>query len=244
MSCRYKMTIAYDGYDYAGFQAQSGYKTIEDELNKAFQLWLGQTIKITASGRTDKEVSAWGQVVHFDLTNFIEPAGIMRALNSFLPLAIRVKKIVKVSGSFHARFSAQKKEYRYYINPNLEDTRFYRQAPSFKALDFEAIKQALDLLVGTHNFKGFASAQIDSRKDTVKTIYEASLHRSGSLYYLKFVGSGFLKYQIRRMVGALIDIGYHKHSPDFISLVLEKADPKLSHRIVPGRGLVLVKVMY
>lgn len=243
-SYRYKATIAYDGYDYQGFQAQGEAKTIELELIKAFKGWLKLQIKIVGSGRTDKEVHALGQVIHFDLPLEIEPRGIKRALNSFLPIDIRILEVEEVTLDFHARFSALNKEYRYKINLVGEDVFSYRYAPYIPNLDVERMIEATKLLVGKHNFRGFCSAEVDPRKNFWKTIFKIEVIREEKFITFCFLGDGFLKYQIRRMMGILIDIGQHKCSIDKINLVLEKQDPRLSHRVAPGCGLTLYKVTY
>lgn len=241
---RYKVILAYDGYDYQGFQAQEGAKTIEGELNIAFKKWLKEDIKIVGSGRTDKEVHANGQVIHFDLKNKIEPLGVKRALNSFLPIDIRIKDAVIVDNDFHARFSAKQKEYRYKINYKEEDVFSYRYAPYIPNLDLDAMIAASKLFIGTHNFKGFCSAEIDPRKDCNKTIFDIKASIDEKYIVFSFIGNGFLKYQVRRMMGILIDIGQHKCDQSKIQLVLEKKDPRLSHRVAPGCGLTLYEVKY
>ena len=244
MSTRYKATIMYDGYDYYGFEKQGDLKTIELSLNKAFILWLKEDVKIVGSGRTDKKVSAKGQVIHFDLPSYIKPSGVKMALNSFLPLDIRIVKVEVKGINFHARFSAVKKEYRYTINVGKEDAFSYRYAPVFHNLDLAVLEEALKLFIGKHNFRGFASAQVDQRKDFNKTIYEAYLKRKGKFITIHFIGNGFLKYQVRRMVGILIDIAYHKFTKEKIIEIFNSGDPKISHRVAPGEGLVLYKVYY
>ena len=241
---RYKAIVSYDGYSYLGFQAQEGYETIEGELNLAFTNWLHKEIKVVGSGRTDKEVHALGQVIHFDLDSEIEPDGVMRALNSFLPVDIRILEVTRVANDFHARFDAKKKEYRYRFSLKDNDVFSYRYAPYFKGLDYELMLEASKQFLGTHNFKGFCSADIDPNKDLNKTIYEINLIKEKDFMIFSFVGNAFLKYQVRRMVGLLIEIGRHKEKPTKIKEVLEKQDPKLSHKVAPGCGLTLYKVWY
>ena len=116
--------------------------------------------------------------------------------------------------------------------------------PFIYGLDTDKMKEALKLLEGTHDFRGFASSSIDPRKDTVKTIYEASLDVHEDFLVFKFVGTGFLKYQIRRMMGLIIEIGRGKEDVSMVTKVLEAKDPSISHKVAEGRGLYLIKVEY
>ena len=241
---RYKCVIAYDGYEYMGFQIQEDLKTIELEIMNAFKKLLNIDVKIYPSGRTDRYVHAKGQVIHFDLDSTINAEGIKRGLNSFLPQDIHILSCEEVSDDFHARFSAKSKEYRYYINTGEYNPLTIRYMPNITYLDVSKMEDAIKLFIGTHNFKGFASAQIDERKDTVKTIFDAHINKYEDKLEFVFIGTGFLKYQIRRMMGLLIDIGRGFHNKELILEVLDKCDPKISHKVAPGCGLYLFKVNY
>lgn len=238
------MICSYDGYDYMGFQIQKDLPTIERKLVEAFRKLVGVPVKIYPAGRTDRYVHALGQVFHVDLDVSISEAGLKKGLNSFLPESIYIRSVEKVPMTFHARFSAVAKEYRYYINTGEYQPMLSRYMPTIVHLDAEALEEALKLLEGTHDFKGFASASIDTRKSTVKTIYHTQLIRREDLIEIRFVGDGFLKYQIRRMVGLLLEIALHKESKEKIIEVFEKKDPRISHRIADGCGLVLYRVEY
>lgn len=241
---RYKCIVSYDGYDYMGFQIQDDLDTIEFEITKALEKLLNKKIKIYASGRTDRYVHAIGQVFHFDTDINISSIGVKKGLNSYLPDDIYIKDCMIVDDNFHSRFSAKSKEYRYYINTGEYDPLKKRYQISLYNLDVKKMNSAIKLFVGTHDFKGFASASIDERKDTVKTIYEAKINILNDVLEFVFIGSGFLKYQVRRMMGILIDIGLNKMNEDMILEVFNKKDPKISHTIASGCGLVLYKVNY
>ena len=241
---RYKATISYDGYNYMGFQIQHDLPTVELKLKEAIKKMLDVEVTIAASGRTDRYVHALNQVIHFDLERDINPNNLKRGINSFLPEDIYVKKIERVSDDFHARFSAKSKEYHYLINTLDYNPLTYKYMPYIHNLDIDKMDEAIKLFMGTHDFKGFASAQIDKRKDTVKTITEAKIIRYEDKLEFVFIGTGFLKYQIRRMMGLLIEIGLSKETKEKINLVLDKKDPKISHKVAPGVGLYLWKVNY
>lgn len=241
---RYKLVVSYDGYNYMGFQIQNELDTIELELMKAFNRLLNLDVKIYPSGRTDRYVHARGQVCHVDLDIDIPDYGLMKGLNAYLPNDIYIKEVEKVNEDFHARFSAIKKEYRYYINIKEYNPLTIRYLPYIPNLDISKMEEAIKLLVGTHDFKGFASASIDERKPTVKTIYSVELINHGDKLEFIFIGNGFLKYQIRRMMGIIIEIGKGKFDKSKISEILESKNPQDSKYIADGCGLYLEKVYY
>ena len=241
---RYKLTVSYDGYNYMGFQIQNELDTIELELMKAFNKLLNVDVKVYPSGRTDRYVHAKGQVCHVDLDIDIPEYGLMKGLNAYLPNDIYIKEVEKVNDEFHARFSAIKKEYRYYINIKEYDPLTIRYLPYIPNLNLEAMLDAVKLLVGTHDFKGFASASIDERKPTVKTIYSIDIINHGDKLEFIFIGNGFLKYQIRRMMGIIVEIGKGRFIKDKITEILESRNPQDSKYILDGCGLYLEKVYY
>lgn len=241
---RYKCIVAYDGSNYMGFQIQEDLPTIELEIIKAIKAMLNIDVKIYASGRTDRYVHAFNQVFHFDLDNNIPTNGIKKGLNSFLPKDIYIKNVELVDDSFHSRFSAISKEYRYYINVGEYNPLTINYAPNISNLDYDLMNEAIKLLEGEHDFKGFASSSIDPRKSTIKTIYKTEINKRGCYLEFVFIGSSFLKYQIRRMMGLIIEIGRGKENKNMILEVLEKKDPSISHKVADGCGLYLYNVGY
>lgn len=241
---RYKCVVKYDGYNYMGFQIQNELPTIELQIVEAIKKMLGIEVKIYASGRTDRYVHAVGQVIHFDLENKIPAKGLQKGINSYLPDDIYISSCEEVGEEFHSRFSAKSKEYRYYINYKDYNPLTIRYAPNITNLDINKMTEALKLLEGTHDFKGFASASIDPRKETIKTIYSTQLNVYNNYLEFIFVGNGFLKYQIRRMMGLVIEIGRGKETKKMLLDVLEKKDPKISHKVADGCGLYLYQVNY
>lgn len=242
---RYKCIISYDGSNFMGFQIQEDLRTVELEIINALYKVTNQNVKIYPSGRTDRYVHAIGQVIHFDLDKEIPSLGLKKAMNSYLPADIYFKSVELVNMDFHSRFSAKSKEYRYYISKEEYNPlkRNYIAYIPYR-LDYEKMVSAINKLLGTHDFKGFASATIDKRKDTVKTIYEAKINDLGDSYEFIFIGNGFLKYQIRRMMGLIIDIGRGKYDCSLIDEIFTTKDPSISHRIADGSGLYLYKVNY
>lgn len=241
---RIKAIIEYDGSRYMGFQVQDDLPTIELELSNAISRVTGEEVKIYPSGRTDKGVHALGQVIHFDTTKDIKPYGWQRAINTYLPNDISVVSVEIVDESFHSRFSAKSKEYNYLIkirNYSVFDRLYYA---NYKNLDLELMKKAMNKLLGVHSFKGFCSASVDPRKDFQKEIFDAHIESDGDVLRFVFIGTGFLKYQIRRMMGLIIEIGRHKDTLETIDKVFETEDPRISHMKAPAEGLYLVRVNY
>ncbi len=241
---RYKCIVSYDGSGYMGFQIQEELPTVELRIKEAFYKMLQIDIKIYPSGRTDRYVHAMNQVFHFDLNNYIPPMGIKNGVNAYLPKDIYLKNVELVDESFHARFSASSKEYRYYIHTGEYNPLTINYAPNITNLNIAKMKEAIALFEGTHDFKGFASSSIDERKVTVKTIFHTEINQRKEYLEFVFIGNGFLKYQIRRMMGLLIEIGRGKETKEKIIEVLTKKDPAISHKVAEGCGLYLVQVNY
>lgn len=241
---RIKLDIAYDGTNYYGFQHQNNVVNIEDVLLEAIRKIDDSVEKIYGSGRTDRFVHAKGQVVHFDTSKEILEYKWIQAINTFLPEDIKVLKCEYVDSNFHARFSAVKKEYRYYIRHKSFDI-FSRNYMEFiPNLDLEKMSIALKKLEGVHDFRGFCSGQIAKEKDTVKEIYQADMIVHDEYIELVFVGNGFLKYQIRTMVGTLADIATNKKDINIIDEIFETKNPAKSTRVLSGCGLYLMSVTY
>lgn len=238
---RYKMIISYDGTNYKGFQAQINEITIEETLNSCLSQLFKQEIKAVGSGRTDANVHAIGQVVHFDSDKEIKPDNLKNGLNSILPKDIFVKNIEIVDKDFHSRFSAKSKEYRYYIskeyNPIIKNYSAY-----YYNLNVGKMKEAIRYFVGTHDFTSFSFYVLN--KPTIKTIFDAHINEYNDYLEIVFIGDGFLKYMVRIMVGTLIEIGLNKRQPEDIIEIFEKKDRRYAGKTAAANGLFLYKVNY
>lgn len=241
---RIKLIVSYDGSNYYGFQHQDKLPNIEDTILEAIQKIDYNVYKIYGSGRTDRYVHARGQVVHFDSELKIEPHKWAKAINAYLPKDILIKESSLVSETFHARFSAKQKEYRYYIRYKSYDLFMRNYMDFFSNMDLTKIEAGLKLFIGKHDFRGFCSAQIVPLKDTVKEIYEAYMLIHDEYIEIRFIGNGFLKYQVRKMVGTLVDIAIGKKDLEIINRIFATCDPRLSNRVLSGHGLYLEKVTY
>ena len=240
---RVKITIAYDGTNYYGYQHQPGQITVQDTFEDALEVICKERIKTVASGRTDGHVHAKGQVLHFDTVINMKENNWMRALNSLLPLDIRVKEVEFVSDDFHARFSAVKKEYRYYIKLGEYDLFKNNYSAYYEKLNIDEMDKAIKHFIGEHDFLSF-SRYVD-KKPTIKTIYEAKINRlDNDMLEIIFIGNGFLKYMVRIMVGTLIDIGLGKKKESDILKIFDAKDRCKASKTASPNGLFLYKVWY
>ena len=170
---RIKITLAYDGTRYYGYQHQPGKITVQDTFEEALAIITKEKTKTFASGRTDGHVHALGQVLHFDTNIEMKEKNWMRALNSLLPEDIKVKEVEHVSDDFHARFSVVKKEYRYYIKLGEYDVFKNNYSAYYEKLDVDKMKEGIKYFLGEHDFTSY-SRYVD-KKSTIRTIYEASI---------------------------------------------------------------------
>lgn len=239
---RFKMIFSYDGSNFLGSQRQSKGRTVEGEINKALTKIHKKEIIICTSGRTDKGVHAYRQTAHFDSFLEIENKRFIAAINSLLPLDIRIKEIEKVNSNFHARHHAKKKEYLYIITTKYNlFTRNYKTFVKNK-LDVKIMSEALKLFKGRHDFFAFSSYVKD--KPTVKEILEVDLQENGNDIIIKFVGDNFLRHMIRRIVGTLIDIGKGKKDISVIEEIFKTNNKALCGKTAEPNGLYLSKVFY
>lgn len=238
---RYLATVSYDGTAYAGFQKQKNALGIQTVIERAFRLMTQTEIAIHASGRTDKGVHALGQRFHFDSHLRLDNETWLR-VNDRLPLDIRVLSIKQVKDDFHARHDAKSKKYRYVIAKKPSTVFKANYEVYIKNFDIKPVIQALPLLEGTHNFRGFC--QYVTGKNPERTIYQAALKETKTHYIFTFHANSFLKYMVRSMMGTLIEIGTHKLEPDIITKILETYNRKLAGKTAESRGLYLEHVYY
>jgi tRNA pseudouridine38-40 synthase len=243
----YKLVIEYDGTNYSGWQIQPHKKTIQSELEKYLSKIFNHKIKITGSGRTDAGVHALGQVANFKVSGSkakIKASELKKALNSMLDKDIRIKSVSIVPDSFHARFSAKKKTYRYQIaltEPSVFERFYYTYVP-YKLNVSLMRKEAKDLL-GSHDFKCF-QASGRKAKDTVRVIEKVSLLKKGNKLFFTIEGNGFLYNMVRNIVGTLIEIGRGKMPAGSIKKLIKEKDRTKSGPTAKAAGLVLVRVGY
>jgi tRNA pseudouridine38-40 synthase len=243
---RVRLTLEYDGTDFAGFQLQRGERTVQGELEAALTQITGvETIRIFGAGRTDAGVHALGQVAHFDVNWKISEEKIGRALTAYLPPDISVRKAEYVEQEFHARFSATSRTYRYAIlnrpQPSALLTRYVWHVT--KPLRVERMQEAARVLCGTHDFATFG--QPDTRgKSTIRFVDRIVVRPWGPCLLVTVRGNAFLRQMVRSLVGTLVHVGQERLSVDGVSELLSVCDRRACPPIAPARGLCLVRVSY
>jgi len=237
-----KFIISYDGTVYLGSQTQPNGLSVEDKLQEAFKS-LNINTKIILSGRTDRDVHATGQVFNCQLPNFWKNLEKLKSImNKHLPGSIRIKKITEVEDSFHSRFHAKKRVYRYLVSKK-ELSAFNSKYLSFyENINEEKINDAINSFIGTHDFEYFHKKGSD-KDNTVRIIYDAKFYEYKDIYVFKFVGNSYLRSQIRLMVGSLLRVSEGKLSIEDLKAQIRKE--KRVFRIPSSPyGLYLTKVFY
>ncbi len=242
-----KLVVAYDGAAYHGWQRQAdGIDTVQLRFEQAASRVMGHPLNVHGAGRTDAGVHAEGQVANFRTTNMAIPLeGIRRAINSRLPKDIAVRSAVEVGDDFHASLSATGKTYRYRIHVSpARPVMHYRQVCTYhRPLDVEAMHQAGQKLVGTHDFRAFTSSA-ETRQDTVRTIYRCEAAQLGAEVHITVRGSGFLYNMVRIIAGTLIEIGRGRWQADQIDRALAGLDRRQAGPTAPPEGLCMLCVHY
>ncbi|HEY9574881.1 MAG TPA: tRNA pseudouridine(38-40) synthase TruA [Lachnospiraceae bacterium] len=242
---RIKLTVAYDGSNYCGWQVQPNGETIQGLLNWHLSQLLGEEIKTIGASRTDAGVHARGNVAVFDTETKILPEKISYALNARLPQDIRVWESKEVDKSFHPRFAKTVKTYEYCIlNRKFADPlhRLYSYF-CYVPLDVEKMKEAAAYLEGEHDFKSFCTEnpQITS---TVRQIYRIEIEKKEDLIRIEICGNGFLYNMIRIIAGTLMEVGRGKIPPEKIKEILSAKDRNLAGPTARACGLTLKEILY
>lgn len=244
-----KLTVAYDGTDFAGWQIQPGVGTVQGTLASAIGRITGEKVLPQGSGRTDAGVHALAQVATFQTDSVIPAANFVIALNDLLPASIRVLSVQEVPADFHPRKSAQAKTYRY---------RIYRNAicPPLLAryvwhypypLDDNALRQAAPLVEGEHDFTSFAAADPERGREgisNVRRIFSSRWMRESCELIYEVRGNGFLHHMVRNLVGTFVLVGKGTLKPADVTRILEAKDRSAAGATAPASGLYLVNVEY
>jgi tRNA pseudouridine38-40 synthase len=257
MSRNFKLTLAYDGHEFHGWQIQPGKPTIQGTLAETIERITGESVVPQGSGRTDAGVHALAQVASCELASPIPAHGLMTALNDKLPAAIRVLAVEKVSPEFHARHSAKGKTYRYRIDRSAICSPFrahyvwHYAWPLNEALMNEAAQRA----IGEHDFTSFAAsdpdratrireAEEDDEISNVRNIVSSGFRREGDELIYEVRGNGFLHHMVRNLVGTLVEIGKWERPAESFTEILEKKSRSAAGATAPASGLYLVNVEY
>lgn len=245
---RYKMKIAYDGTNFAGFQVQPHAQTIQGEIEKALmKIAKGNFIRIHGAGRTDAGVHAKGQIIHFDYPNRLPAEALLKGLNTLTPNAIAFLESEIVDDSFHSRYLSKGKMYQYRIDNNkVHDpfTRFFTYHHRYK-MDLARTEKALAYFEGTHDFTSFASTHSD-KEDKVRTIYESSveLNQKTNEWIFTFRGNGFLYNMIRVIMGTVIQVADGRRPVEDIPRILDAKDRTAAGPTLDAKGLCMMEVYY
>lgn len=245
MKKRIKLTIAYDGTNYCGWQIQPNGITVEEVLNKALRKLTGEEIFVIGASRTDSGVHAMGNVAVFDTETTIPPDKISVALNQKLPDDIVIVRSEEVNPDFHPRYQNCLKTYEYHIIntripiPTQRLTNYFVSYP----LDIENMKKAASYLIGEHDFVSFCNVRTDV-ENTVRTIENLDVIKTGDQITIRITGNGFLYNMVRIIVGTLIRVGRGYYSPEKVKEILEAKDRKKAGVTAPPHGLMLVEICY
>lgn len=242
---RIKLTVAYDGTNYCGWQIQPNGITIEEVLNKKLSKLTGEDIRIIGASRTDSGVHALGNVAVFDSETGIPPERLAYALNQRLPDDIVITKSEEVPLDWHPRYCNCTKTYEYHIlNAKIQDPtrRLTRYFVSYH-LDLEKMRRAAGYLIGTHDFASFCNVRTNV-EDTVRTIYELSVIEEKDEITIRIRGNGFLYNMVRIIVGTLLRVGRNFYTPEQVEDILEAKDRQAAGVTAPPHGLMLVGIEY
>jgi tRNA pseudouridine38-40 synthase len=242
----YKITVEYDGTDFHGWQRQKNDPTVQAEIETALQKITGQSVTVTGSGRTDAGVHALAQVASFTCETKLDGGALLNALNALLPDTIVIKACRPVDATFHARFSAKRKTYRYrMLNRRLPSALERRYAWHIsRHLDRRAMRTAIRHIVGTHDFSSFEGSG-SPRAHARRTIVRAELwEESSELLLLEIEADGFLRHMVRNIVGTLVAVGLGKIQVDEFKAILLSRDRSRAGATAPPQGLFLVSVSY
>jgi len=247
-----KLLLAFDGTRYAGWQKQKSMQTVQGVIEEKLRIMTGEELCLHGAGRTDAGVHALGMVANYHTGANIPCQGFLKGLNSMLPPDIRVLEASEVAAAFHARIDAKAKTYWYNFNNSaiqFPTERLYA-AHFFADLDFEAMRQGLEHLEGTHDFSSFEGAGSRDRKSSkrgaVRTISEASLEtlKTGGDHRFIVTGDGFLRHMVRNIVGTVLEVGKGKLKQKDIAVILNAKDRSAAGPTAPAAGLFLKEVSY
>lgn len=243
---RIRMIVEYDGTNYSGWQRQINAMSVQEKLENALRkLTRENALTVVGASRTDAGVHAYSQNVHFDTECRIPADKFAFALNTMLPMDIRIRKSFCVRDDFHARFQAKRKQYRYLFYNSPHASAMYRNqtAHVMYPLDECIMNEEAQAMIGTHDFAPFAASGSEV-KDTVRTIYSVSVKRSGDILEMLVEGNGFLYNMVRILAGTLIGVGTGKIGKGAIARALESGSRLDLGVTAPAQGLTLMRIDY
>jgi tRNA pseudouridine38-40 synthase len=240
-----KLTLAYDGTDFHGWQRQNGLRTVQEVLEDAILRLTGARPATNASGRTDAGVHALGQVVHFLTMSPHAPETFVKALNAALPPDVRILAAEEKPQAFHATLDATSKRYRYVIDngPFADVFRLRYSWHNYRQLDAAAMERAGRFLLGRHDFRSFET-EWPNRTSSVRTIFDLKVERADSVVTIEVEADGFLYNMVRSIAGTLTMVGAAKRPESWVGEVLAAENRVMAGSTAPAKGLFLVRVCY
>ena len=242
---RYALGIEYDGSRYHGWQRQKNAVSVQQNVEKALSKIADENIEVICAGRTDTGVSATNQVIHFETDKIRKDVAWTLGVNTNLPNDIAVSWVKKVDESFHARFSATARRYRYIINNNRLRSAILSKGISFchYPLDEKLMHQAAQCLIGKHDFTSFRTVHCQSHSP-VRTLIHCNVSRQGDFVIIDVKGNAFLHHMVRNIAGSLMRIGQKIETVDWMAEVLEAKNRCVAGMMAPSAGLYFVGVDY
>ena len=244
----YKMTLAYEGTRYYGWQKNLDGPSIEESLEETLSLLLQHPISLQAASRTDRGVHAEGQVINFFSTNkTLSPRDLLRSLNKILPKDITVTSLEKALPTFHPTLDAAGKEYHFSICNHSTQDPFHRHVSWHvpKKLSLEPMRTAATYFLGTHDFSSLTNTRFPKHKQTVCTLKTLEITKqTHHRLHIRVIGDHFLYKMVRNLVGTLVQVGQGKLDPKTIPTILQKKDRKQAGVTAPACGLRLAYVIY
>ncbi len=244
---RLRLTIAYDGAPFAGWQRQTDADSIQSRIERAFTKVTHQRVAVHGAGRTDAGVHALAQVAHADVPGLaIKPPDLQRALNATLPPGIRVTALRRARPEFHARYSAKAKVYRYVIHtsPILPPHLHHRAWHVPQPIDLEKFRAALALYEGTHDFRHLSANRRPPPKSTIREIFSVDVQATTRTIRITYTGNGFLYKMVRMLTASALRIAQNRNPESWLTDLIDNPDGKKSNRVAPPDGLTLVRVIY
>ncbi len=243
---RLAMIIEYEGTAYSGFQYQTNAPSVQEELEKAIVVLTGDTVRIRGAGRTDAGVHAEGQVIAFDTESRLGPQEFIRAMNYHLPDDITVQAAYAVSDEFDPRRMALARSYRYTIltRPTPSPWMRRRTCRVTEERNVPLMNEAAGMYEGEHDFKRFARALERKDASTVRFVYESVVNQEGDLLAFDIKSNAFLPHQVRRMAGALVDVGRGKLPMAELKIMIEGGETEAVAHSMPSHGLSMIGVEY
>ena len=240
-----KLTIEYEGTNYAGWQIQKSEKTIQGELKKAIDIATGEKIQLIGSGRTDRKVHALGQVANFKTNSSIPGEKYKELLKFLLPEDISIIESEEVDIKFHSRFDAIRKRYKYIIYNRKLANAIYRNFSYHVPyeLNIDDMREASKYLIGTHDFNAFKVSKAKTI-NTIRTVYSIDIEKKGDIIEFTIEGSSFLHNMVRIIVGTLIYVGRGRISKDEVAKILTDGSREKAGITAQAQGLFLEKVFY